>query len=37
MVSENYSQARWDMAKKIGLGRKPGQKAAAKIANLRVP
>jgi predicted transcriptional regulator len=26
MVSENYSQARRDMAKKIGLGRKPGQK-----------
>jgi predicted transcriptional regulator len=24
MVSENYSQARRDMAKKIGLGRKPG-------------
>ena len=29
MVSENYSQARRDMAKKIGLGRKPGQKVAA--------
>ena len=26
MVSENYSQARREMAKKIGLGRKPGQK-----------
>ena len=25
MVAENYSQARRDMAKKIGLGRKPGQ------------
>ena len=24
MVAENYSQARRDMAKKIGLGRKPG-------------
>ena len=29
MVSENYSQARREMAKKIGLGRKPGQKAPA--------
>lgn len=26
MVAENYSQARRDMAKKIGLGRKPGMK-----------
>ena len=26
MVAENYSQARRDMAKKIGLGRKPGQR-----------
>lgn len=25
MVAENYSQARRDMAKRIGLGRKPGQ------------
>lgn len=29
MVSETYSQARREMAKKIGLGRKPGQKAPA--------
>jgi predicted transcriptional regulator len=29
MVAENYSQARRDMAKKIGLGRKPRQAAAA--------
>lgn len=28
MVSENYSQARRDMAKKIGLGRKPEVKVA---------
>ena len=26
MVAESYSQARRDMAKKIGLGRKPGQR-----------
>lgn len=32
MVSENYSQARREMAKKIGLGRKPGQKNRAKKA-----
>jgi predicted transcriptional regulator len=30
MVAENYSQARRDMAKKIGLGRKPGEKRPAK-------
>ena len=30
MTSESYSQARRDMAKKIGLGRKPGQTTAAK-------
>jgi predicted transcriptional regulator len=30
MVSESYSQVRRDMAKKIGLGRKPGQKVTAK-------
>ncbi|MBW6529020.1 MucR family transcriptional regulator [Sphingomonas sp. RHCKR7] len=29
MVAENYSQARRDMAKKIGLGRKPGARRAA--------
>lgn len=28
MVAENYSAARRDMAKKIGLGRKPGGRAA---------
>lgn len=28
MVSESYSQTRRDMAKKIGLGRKPGETAA---------
>jgi len=30
MVSESYSQTRRDMAKRIGLGRKPGQGAKAK-------
>lgn len=30
MVAPTYSEARRDMAKKIGLGRKPGQKALAK-------
>jgi predicted transcriptional regulator len=30
MVSESYSQARRDMAKRIGLGRKPARTAAAK-------
>lgn len=30
MVSESYSQVRRDMAKKIGLGRKPGTKMASK-------
>jgi predicted transcriptional regulator len=29
MVSENYSQVRRDMAKKIGLGRKAGEKASS--------
>ncbi len=29
MVAENYSQARREMAKKIGLGRKPGMKRGA--------
>jgi predicted transcriptional regulator len=29
MVAENYSHHRREMAKKIGLGRKPGQRAAA--------
>ena len=32
MVAENYSQARRDMAKKIGLGRKPGETRASKTA-----
>lgn len=37
MVSESYSQVRRDMAKKIGLGRKAGQKVApAKAAKPRV-
>ena len=30
MVSESYSQVRRDMAKKIGLGRKPGTKVVSK-------
>ncbi len=30
MVAEAYSEARRDMAKKIGLGRKPGQKVTRK-------
>ena len=32
MVSENYSTARRDMAKKIGLGRKPGPRMAVSDA-----
>lgn len=32
MVAETYSEARRAMAKKIGLGRKPGQPAPAKKA-----
>jgi predicted transcriptional regulator len=32
MVAETYSQARRDMAKKIGLGRKPGETRASKAA-----
>ena len=32
MVSESYSQVRRDMAKKIGLGRKPGTKMPAKTS-----
>ena len=31
MVSESYSQVRREMAKKIGLGRKPGTKLAPKV------
>lgn len=30
MVSESYSQVRRDMAKKIGLGRKPGERLGAR-------
>lgn len=30
MVSESYSQVRREMAKKIGLGRKPGEKVGAR-------
>ena len=39
MVAESYSQARRDMAKKIGLGRKPGQRrgAAAESAPADAP
>lgn len=37
MVAENYSQARRDMAKKIGLGRKPGRTAAAEPAADEAP
>ena len=40
MVSESYSQARREMAKKIGLGRKPSQKvakAAGSSAKARAP
>lgn len=32
MVSESYSQVRRDMAKKIGLGRKPGAKMTPKAS-----
>ena len=32
MVAESYSQVRREMAKKIGLGRKPGTKVAAKAS-----
>ena len=32
MVAENYSQARRDMAKKIGLGRKPGETRGSKAS-----
>lgn len=32
MVAENYAEMRRGLAKKIGLGRKPGEKAAAKDA-----
>lgn len=41
MVSESYSEARREMAKKIGLGRKPGMKRgappAAKVARPKKP
>lgn len=33
MVAEAYSESRRDMAKRIGLGRKPGQKNQAKSKN----
>ncbi|MBW8784050.1 MAG: MucR family transcriptional regulator [Novosphingobium sp.] len=32
MVSENYAQMRRDLAKKIGLGRKPGEKVQPKAS-----
>ncbi|QNA82951.1 MucR family transcriptional regulator [Sphingomonas sp. So64.6b] len=35
MVAENYSIARREMAKKIGLGRKPGQKPAARKSSTK--
>lgn len=37
MVAENYSQARRDMAKRIGLGRKPGETRAAAAAPVETP
>ena len=37
IVSENYSQVRRDMAKKIGLGRKPGNKVTAKASKAAAP
>lgn len=39
MVAETYSQARRDMAKKIGLGRKPGARksAADEVAPVEAP
>ena len=35
MVAPNYAEKRRDLAKKIGLGRKPGQKAPAKSPRSR--
>jgi predicted transcriptional regulator len=37
MVAENYAEMRRDLAKKIGLGRKPGMKAPAKSAAKTTP
>lgn len=37
MVSESYSQVRRDMAKKIGLGRKPGEKPGARKGAASAP
>lgn len=38
MVAPSYSAARQEMAKKIGLGRKPGQTSASKAdASARAP
>ena len=37
IVSENYSQVRRDMAKKIGLGRKTGTKVMAKPSKAAAP
>ena len=37
MVAETYSEARRTMAKKIGLGRKPGQKVAEAAAEAPAP
>lgn len=37
MVSESYSQVRRDMAKKIGLGRKPGERPGARKGSTSAP
>lgn len=37
MVAESYSQSRRDLAKEIGLGRKPGQKNAPKATETTEP
>lgn len=37
MVSESYSQVRRDMAKKIGLGRKPGERPGARKGATSAP
>ena len=37
MVSESYSQVRRDMAKKIGLGRKPGTKMPPRTKTVAAP
>ena len=37
MVAPNYADRRRDLAKKIGLGRKPGTKVAKKAAPAKAP